>query len=102
MKLLTKKSALIVMLLLTLAGVLTALAAGACLLWEMKDVYMLDGVMYTMQPQEQLRVLLEVVDELADDGIECGVVAAVALTVSMLSSLVATVLACLIKPAPQP
>ena len=76
------------------------LGAGFYLLWEITDIAMLDGVLYTMQPEEQLRVLLEAFDELEDDGIEYGLVAAAALPVSSISGVASFILTRFIKTAP--
>ncbi len=101
MKFLTKKNAALVLQLLTVAGILIGMGAGFCLLWEITDIYMLNGVLYTMQPEEQIRVLREAFDELRDDGIEYGLVAAAALAVSAISSMASFILTCLIKTSPQ-
>ena len=101
MKLLTKKNAALVLQLLTVACVLIGMGAGFCLLWEITDIYMLDGVLYTMQPEEQIRVLREAFDELTDDGIEYGLVAAAALVVSAISGAASFILTCFIKASPQ-
>lgn len=101
MKLLTKKNASLVLQMLTVAGVLVGLGAVFCLLWEMTDIYMLNGVLYTMQPEEQIRVLREAFDELRDDGIEYGMVAGLALAVAAISGVASFIVTCLVKTAPQ-
>lgn len=97
LKFITKKNISLVLQLLTIAGVLVGMVAGFCLLWEITDIAMLNGVLYTMQPDEQIRVLLEAYDELTDDGIECGLVAGMALAVSAISGPAAFILTCFIK-----
>lgn len=101
MKLLTKKNAALVLQLLTVGGILTGMGAGFCLLWEITDIAMLDGVLYTMQPDEQIRVLREAFDELEDDGIEYGLIAAAALVASAFSGAASFILTCFIKTSPQ-
>ena len=101
MKFLTKKNAVLVLQLLTVTGILIGIGAGVGLLWEITDIYMLNGVLYTMQPEEQIRVLREAFDELTDDGIEYGLVAAAALVVSAISGAASFILTCFIKASPQ-
>ena len=101
MTILTRKNTLIVLQLLTVSGIIVGLVAGCCLLWEMTDVYMLNGRIYTVPVEQQAAVWQHAVAELLDDGIEYGIVAAVSLGVSVLTGVAATVLACFIKPAPQ-
>ena len=100
MKFLTKKNAVLVLQLLTVTGILIGIGAGGGLLWEITDIYMLNGVLYTMQPEEQIRVLREAFDELTDDGIEYGLVAAAALLVSAISGAASFILTCFIKASP--
>ena len=99
MKIFNKKRVAILLQAVTLTGILVAFASGICLLWEMLDLYMLDSILYSMQPDEQLLALHEEVDDMLEDGIACGVVAGVAMVVSFISGLVATVLTGLIKTA---
>ena len=101
MKFLTKKNAVLVLQVLTVTGILIGIGAGVGLLWEITDIYMLNGVLYTMQPEEQIRVLREAFDELTDDGIEYGLVAAAALVVSAISGAASFILTCFIKASPQ-
>lgn len=97
----TKKRIAILLQVVTLVSILVALASGICLLWEMLDLYMLDGVLYSMQPDEQLLALHEEMDDMLEDGIVCGVVAGVAMGVSFITGLAATILTGFIKTAPQ-
>ena len=101
MKFLTKKNAVLVLQLLTVTGILIGIGAGVGLLWEITDIDMLNGVLYTMQPEEQIQVLREAFDELTDDGIEYGLVAAAALVVSAISGAASFILTCFIKASPQ-
>ncbi len=97
----TKKRIAILLQVVTLVSILVALASGICLLMEMLDLYMLDGVLYSMQPDEQLLALHEEMDDMLEDGIVCGVVAGVAMVVSFITGLAATILTGFIKTAPQ-
>ena len=101
MKFLTKKNAVLVLQVLTVTGILIGIGAVVGLLWEITDIYMLNGILYTMQPEEQIRVLREAFDELTDDGIEYGLVAAAALVVSAISGAASFILTCFIKASPQ-
>lgn len=100
-KFITKKNISQVLQLLTITGVLVGMSTGFCLLWEITDIDMLNGVLYTMQPDEQIRVLLEAFDELTDDGIEYGLVAGLALAVSAISGVASFILTCFIKTSPE-
>lgn len=97
MNFITKKTVLLFLQSITVAGILTGLAGGLCLLDEMTDIHMLNGVLYTMQPNEQLAVLQEETNELMDDGLKYGIVAGLALSVSFIAGLAAFVLSCFIK-----
>lgn len=96
MKLLTRKSALIALQALTAIGIIAGLACGFCLLWEMSEIYVLQGRLCTMSPENALPVLRDEVDDLLEDGIEYGVAAGVSLCLSLLTSVAAAVLACFV------
>ena len=97
MKLITKKMAVLVLQAFTVAGILVGLAGVICLFDEMTDIYMLRGVLYTMQPDEQLSVLQGETNELIEDTLEYGIVAGFALAASFLTGLASMILTCFIK-----
>ena len=101
MKLLTKKNAALVLQLLTVAGVLIGMGAGFCLLWEITDIYMLDGVLYTMQPGERFKAMHDAVHELIDDSIVYCIVAAFALAISFITGVASFILTCFLKTSPE-
>lgn len=101
MKLLTKKNALLGLQILTVFGILVGLVAGLLIVNEMTDVYMLDGVLYTIQPEEQFEVLHNAVDELIDDSIVYSIIAAFALATSLITGVAAFILTCFIKTYPK-
>ncbi|MBO5683389.1 MAG: hypothetical protein J6R92_00430 [Akkermansia sp.] len=101
MKLLTKKNAALVLQLLTVAGVLIGMGAGLLIVNEMTDVYMLDGVLYTMQPGEQFKAMHDAVHELIDDSIVYCIVAAFALTISFITGVASFILTCFLKTSPE-
>lgn len=96
MKLLTRKSALIALQLLTAMGIITGMACGFCMLWEMSEIYVLEGRICTMSPENVLPVLRNEVEDLLEDGIEYGVAAGVSLSLSLLTSVAAAVLSCFV------
>ncbi len=101
MNFITKKSVLLFLQIITVAGILTGLTGGLCLLDEMTDIYMLRGVLYTMQPDEQLAVLQGETNELIEDSLEYGIVAGFALAASFLTGLASMILTSFIKTPPQ-
>lgn len=101
MQLLTKKNALLGLQILTVFGILVGLVAGLLIVNEMTDVYMLDGVLYTMQQEEQFEVLHNAVDELIDDSIVYSIIAAFALATSLITGVAAFILTCFIKTYPK-
>ena len=101
MNIMMRKTAWIALQLLTVLGVIVGLVAGCCLLWELTDVYMINGHIYTQPVEEQASVWQHAVAELVDDGFVYGLVAAVALGVSLLTGIAAAVMAFFIKPSSQ-
>lgn len=101
MKWLTRKRVSLLLQALSIAGVFVGMIAGFCLLWEITDIAMLDGILYTMQPDEQLRILHDAADQLVDDGIEYGLVAGAALLLSAISGTASFILTCFIKTYPE-
>ncbi len=101
MQLLTKKNALLGLQILTVFGILVGLVAGLLIVNEMTDVYMLDGVLYTMQQEEQFEVMHNAVDELIDDSIVYSIIAAFALATSLITGVAAFILTCFIKTYPK-
>ena len=101
MQLLTKKNVLLVLQMLTVAGILIGLVAGLLIVNEMTDVYMLDGVLYTMSQEEQFKAMHDAVDELVDDSIVYSIIAAFALATSLITGVAAFILTCFIKTYPK-
>ena len=101
MQLLTKKNALLGLQILTVFGILVGLVAGLLIVNEMTDVYMLDGVLYTMQPEEQFKAMHDAVDELIDDSIAYSIVAAFALATSFITGVASFIMTCFIKTSPK-
>lgn len=99
MKILTRKNILIALLVLTVVGILVGMVCGFCLLWELTDLYMFMGNMYTIPPDAQLAGLREEAHDVVDSSIEYGLVAAFALLAAFICGVAATVLAFFIKPA---
>ena len=101
MQLLTKKNALLGLQILTVFGILVGLVAGLLIVNEMTDVYMLDGVLYTMQPGEQFKAMHDAVHELIDDSIVYCIVAAFALAISFITGAASFILTCFLKTSPE-
>ena len=101
MQLLTKKNALLGLQILTVFGILVGLVAGLLIVNEMTDVYMLDGVLYTMSQEEQFKAMHDAVDELIDDSIVYSIIAAFALATSLITGVAAFILTCFINTYPK-
>lgn len=101
MKLVTKKNTVLALQLFTAFGILVGMGAGLLIINELTDVYMLNGILYTMSPEEQFKVLHDTVHEVIDDSLEYSIVAAVALAVSFITGTAAFILTCFIKPSPK-
>lgn len=101
MQLLTKKNVLLVLQMLIVVSILIGLVAGLLIVNEMTDVYMLDGVLYTMQPGEQFKAMHDAVDELIDDSIVYCIVAAFALAISFIIGVASFILTCFLKTSPE-
>lgn len=101
MQLLTKKNVLLILQMLTVVGIFIGLFAGLFIVNEMTDVYMLDGVLYTMQPEEQFKAMHDEVHELIDDSIVYSIIAAFALATSFITGVASFIMTCFIKTYPK-
>ena len=101
MQLLTKKNALLGLQILTVFGILVGLVAGLLIVNEMTDVYMLDGVLYTMSQEVQFKAMHDAVDELIDDSIVYSIIAAFALATSLITGVASFILTCFLKTSPE-
>ena len=101
MKLLTKKNVSLVLQMLTIAGIFVGMVAGLLIVNEMTDVYMLDGVLYTMQKEEQFKAMHDAVSKLIDDSIVYSIVAAFSLAASFIAGVVSFILTCFMKTSPE-
>lgn len=81
--------------LVTMAGIIGGLVAGAGLLWELLDLMMLADNMYALAPDIGLNALTEAVDDALEDVLEPGIAACASLGIALLSAAASLVLTCL-------
>ena len=80
---------------LTIAGAAAGLGALCYMVWELTDLFMLEGHPFSKTPDMQLSALLEVVDDVQDDVIEPAIFGGVSLGMSILTGLAGLIFTCL-------
>lgn len=80
---------------LTIAGAAAGLGALCYMVWELTDLFMLEGHLCSMTPDMQLSAQLEVVDDVQDDVIEPAIFGGVSLGISILTGLAGLIFTCL-------